>query len=47
MVKRLRELEDFIRGMWDHFGVEIADLSTCFTTTAHLDHFDDTLTRWK
>lgn len=46
-VKRLRELEDFIRGMWDHFGVEIADLSTCFTTTAHLDHFDDTLTRWK
>lgn len=45
-VKKLLDLENFIRGMWDRFGLEIADFAPWLAVSARLGHWDDTLTRW-
>lgn len=45
-VSKLRELKEFIEGLWDRFGMEIADFSVCMAVDARLSRWDDSLTHW-
>lgn len=45
-IDNLREFEQFIKGMWDRFGLEIADFSVDTVIIARLGHWNDDLTHW-
>lgn len=45
-LKKLRDLEKFVKGLWDRFGLENADFSVCVAVTERLSHWNDELTYW-
>lgn len=45
-IRKLRDLEEFLSGMWKRFGLEIADFAVCVATTERLARWNEDLTYW-